>query len=131
MYVFIYFAILSWFLSIMQVEATLLEMFSVRCERTSAANPYFFRDYEMELQGAEWGRRVQDMEPFCGRTSLLNPGYLFYANEMKHDNGEPVEAYRVDYIEKVHEKLNRFKNRLNEMFSVLFPDFVWRVCGKF
>ena len=81
-------------------------MFSVRCERTSGASPYFYRDYEEPLSGLEWGQRVQDREPFCGRTSLLNPSYIFFADEMRHDNGEPVEAYRVDYLDKVCQYIN-------------------------
>ena len=76
-------------------------MFSVRCERIGSANPYFYRDFETELSGNEWGQRVQDKEPFCGRTSLFNAEYLFYAGEMQHDNGESVEAYRIDYLDKV------------------------------
>ena len=49
------------------------------------------------------------MEPFCGRTSLLNPGYLFFAGEMKHDDGEPVGEYRLDYMDKVLLKVHDMK----------------------
>ncbi|XP_054766411.2 fibrocystin-L-like [Lytechinus pictus] len=64
------------------VRNAVLDMITVKCESTSTGRPYYFVDYESAAVGSEFGTRVNDQEPFCGRTSLRNPNWVFYVGVM-------------------------------------------------
>ncbi len=78
------------------------EMFSAGCARNSNPSASFLRDFESELEhGTESGVRVSDTEPYCGRTSLKNPEWIYEDGETKNDDGSAVNAFRADFTDKV------------------------------
>ena len=80
-------------------------MFSVGCERTSTADPYFTRDYEQKLTGYETGKRVAN--PYCGRNSLLNPTYIF-KSMMRNPDLSAAREYMSDYYPLVSKITGNF-----------------------
>ena len=76
-------------------------MFSVGCDRTSSANPTFIRNFEEELSGTETGDRVTDNEPYCGRTSLKDPEWIYQEGSTKNDDGSNVASFRVNFVNQV------------------------------
>ncbi|XP_072177767.1 fibrocystin-L-like [Diadema setosum] len=67
-----------------EVKEALVDMLTVQC--TSVPNKktfYFYQSYEEDLPtGTEYGERVQDTEAYCGRTSLKNPEYIYWSNQI-------------------------------------------------
>ena len=65
-----------------QVEDALHKLASVRCpdEMASPRSAGHFHDFETLTDHGERGERTSNVEPFCGRTSLKNPEFLFLAS---------------------------------------------------
>lgn len=62
---------------------------------------YFYHGFEKQIIGQEYGQRVTDEMPFCGRTSLKNPSYLWRKGYTEIKKGIPVIAYDVGRYQHV------------------------------
>lgn len=93
-----------------QVEETLLELFSVRCpdEMASPNSASHFQDFEMSTDHGENGERTGDVEPFCGRTSMKNPEFLFLASDSRSRINAAVHP-------KVRDKLNIIQRKTRQV----------------
>ncbi|XP_071482778.1 fibrocystin-L-like, partial [Diadema antillarum] len=65
-----------------EVRDAILDMMKVKCTSSGGGKPHYSQDYESAAVGNEYGTRVIDQEPFCGRTSILNPTWIFYEGVM-------------------------------------------------
>ncbi|XP_072025342.1 fibrocystin-L-like [Amphiura filiformis] len=111
-------ATLSTTSSAQQVQDALLDMFSVGCQSNGNPSATFLRDFEMGLvHGSESGTRVTDVEPFCGRTSLKNPEWLYQEGETKKDDGSDVNAFRVDFTGRL---CFAFKGKIGSIIQLGF-----------
>lgn len=70
------------------VRAALQSMLSWDCSyQTPPSRAWYYNGYEASAQGPEFGERVVDEVPYCGRTSLKNPLYIFYAGQSRDLGG--------------------------------------------
>ena len=84
----------------LQVQDALLDLFSLKCTALQQSG-LFFDDFEKEPTGKLTGQRVTDVEPYCGRTSLMNPGLIYEAGEIKDGRNKNPGAFSFGFADKV------------------------------
>ena len=74
----------------LQVKSALEELFSVRCHPLLSSGRNLF-DFESDTDGIRG--RTSDVEPFCGRYSIKNPGWIFHkGTDEEKAKGVPVST---------------------------------------
>ena len=73
-------------------------MFSVKCTAVGQVSGFYVQDFEGNNTGYMDGDVVQDEEPFCGRSSLRDPGHIFYVGKtLKPGTSTTVKSFDVRY----------------------------------
>ncbi|KAJ8026005.1 Fibrocystin-L [Holothuria leucospilota] len=84
-----------------EVYDALLDMITIQCQRTVSSNAFYSENFEGSVQGYETGERTTQAEPFCGRTSLMNPGEIFKAGSTETAGGFSLSAFDVQYVSQL------------------------------
>lgn len=92
---------ISFSMTAAEVQDVLVDMITVQCQRTTNSNPLYSQDFEGAVTGYETGTRTTEAEPFCGRSSLMNPGEIFKAGSTQTDAGFSISAFDVQYVNQV------------------------------
>lgn len=70
--------------------------------QTPPGQAYYYNGFESSSQGPEWGERVFNSKPHCGRFSLKNPQYIFYGGQTMDMWGRVLKGYDVARYQQVH-----------------------------
>ncbi|XP_071828580.1 fibrocystin-L-like isoform X3 [Apostichopus japonicus] len=92
---------ISFSMTAAEVQDVLVDMITVQCQRTTNSNPLYSQDFEGAVTGYETGTRTTEAEPFCGRSSLMNPGEIFKAGSTQTDAGFSISAFDVQYVNQL------------------------------
>ncbi|XP_012942613.1 fibrocystin-L [Aplysia californica] len=95
------------------VKSALEDMFSVRCHPLLSSGATVV-DYEEANQGPY--DRTSDVEPFCGRYSAKNPGWIYHKGNGDDDVGVPVSTSNNRYLCLAYMGLGKV-SRVNVVFD--------------
>lgn len=74
---------------------------------------WYYNGFESKALGPEFGERVVDERPFCGRVSLRNPTYIFRAGQTRSLGGRILKGIDVLKYRQVG-KFSQINNEENE-----------------
>ncbi|XP_048585401.1 fibrocystin-L isoform X2 [Nematostella vectensis] len=77
-----------------EIEDSLDSMFKWDCTyRTPPSRAWFYNGFEGRVLGPEFGARVVEERPYCGRRSLKNPSHLFRAGQSRDLGGRVLKGF--------------------------------------
>lgn len=88
------------------VKSAIQSMLSWQCRyQIPVARAWYYNGFETSIQGPEFGERVVDEAPYCGRVSLKNPLYLIYAGRSRDRGGRLMTSIDVSKYRQVLKNL--------------------------
>lgn len=85
--------------------------------QTPPERAYYYNGFESGPQDPEWGERVFQSRPNCGRFSLKNPRHLFHGGRSKDQYGRTLKGYDVAKYKQVLTSLILVFNNLIFLLS--------------
>jgi hypothetical protein len=67
------------------VTAKIMDLFTTKCQLSGAGDIFFKDSYDVLVQTGTFGSYDNSREPYCGRYSNKNPGYIFRTNNLRDE----------------------------------------------